>query len=194
MTPGTPRRGSTWNGHRPFGVRCRPTAPWRRWPSLRLRLCGTRLAHAASVGLDVVHVHEPFAPRPSLRAAGRTQRFPAGGHLPQERGQRLLTVLRPVARGWPAASPSGRRCRKRRGPTASDALGGAYEVGFNGVEVDRYRGVQPWPAGRPTVLFLGRHEERKGSAGPPRGLRGTAQCAIRRRTGRGGAGPVCRVR
>jgi phosphatidylinositol alpha-mannosyltransferase len=46
--------------------------------------------------------------------------------------------------------------------TAFDALGGTYEVGFNGVELDRYQGVDPWPTDRPAVLFLGRHEERKG--------------------------------
>ncbi len=46
--------------------------------------------------------------------------------------------------------------------TASHALGGTYEVGFNGIELDRYRDVVPWPTDRPTILFLGRHEERKG--------------------------------
>jgi phosphatidylinositol alpha-mannosyltransferase len=30
------------------------------------------------------------------------------------------------------------------------------------VEVGRYRDAEPWPTERPTVLFLGRHEERKG--------------------------------
>ena len=33
---------------------------------------------------------------------------------------------------------------------------------FNGIEVDRLEGIEPWPADGPTVLFLGRHEERKG--------------------------------
>jgi phosphatidylinositol alpha-mannosyltransferase len=46
--------------------------------------------------------------------------------------------------------------------TASAALGGHYEVLFNGVEIDRFRGVEPWPTDQPTVLFLGRHEPRKG--------------------------------
>ena len=35
-------------------------------------------------------------------------------------------------------------------------------MGFNGVEVDRYQEVEPWPTDRPAILFLGRHEERKG--------------------------------
>jgi phosphatidylinositol alpha-mannosyltransferase len=33
---------------------------------------------------------------------------------------------------------------------------------FNGVELDRFGDVEPWPTHRPTVLFLGRHEPRKG--------------------------------
>ena len=41
-------------------------------------------------------------------------------------------------------------------------MGGTYEVLFNGVEVERFAGAEPWPTDRPTVLFLGRHEERKG--------------------------------
>jgi phosphatidylinositol alpha-mannosyltransferase len=46
--------------------------------------------------------------------------------------------------------------------TAEHAIGGTYELAFNGVELDRYVGVAPWPTHRPAVLFLGRHEERKG--------------------------------
>ncbi len=30
------------------------------------------------------------------------------------------------------------------------------------MEVDRYQDVEPWPTDRPAILFLGRHEERKG--------------------------------
>jgi phosphatidylinositol alpha-mannosyltransferase len=32
----------------------------------------------------------------------------------------------------------------------------------NGVEVERFATVQPWPAPRPVVFFVGRHEPRKG--------------------------------
>jgi phosphatidylinositol alpha-mannosyltransferase len=42
--------------------------------------------------------------------------------------------------------------------------GGAFEVLFNGVDMDRFESAPPHhdPEGRPTVLFLGRHEPRKG--------------------------------
>ena len=34
----------------------------------------------------------------------------------------------------------------------------------NGVEVDRFARAEPWPTEGPTILFLGRHEHRKGLA------------------------------
>jgi len=42
--------------------------------------------------------------------------------------------------------------------------GGEYEVLFNGVDMERFDRVEPVrdPEGRPIVLFLGRHEARKG--------------------------------
>jgi phosphatidylinositol alpha-mannosyltransferase len=43
-----------------------------------------------------------------------------------------------------------------------DAVGGEFEVLFNGVEAARFRSATPWPTEGPTVLFIGRHEERKG--------------------------------
>jgi phosphatidylinositol alpha-mannosyltransferase len=41
-------------------------------------------------------------------------------------------------------------------------IGGEYEILFNGVELDAYTTTAPHPADRPTIFFLGRHEERKG--------------------------------
>jgi phosphatidylinositol alpha-mannosyltransferase len=45
---------------------------------------------------------------------------------------------------------------------AEDALGGSYIVLPNGVDVDHFAKVDPTPSPRPAVLFLGRHEPRKG--------------------------------
>ena len=48
---------------------------------------------------------------------------------------------------------------------AREALGGTYTVLYNGVELDRFRDVDPWPTdGRRTIFFIGRHEPRKGLA------------------------------
>jgi phosphatidylinositol alpha-mannosyltransferase len=42
--------------------------------------------------------------------------------------------------------------------------GGDFEVLFNGVDMERFESASPRrdPEGRPTILFLGRHEPRKG--------------------------------
>lgn len=47
---------------------------------------------------------------------------------------------------------------------ARRALGGEYEVLFNGVELDQFESADPWPTEEPTIFFLGRHEPRKGLA------------------------------
>jgi phosphatidylinositol alpha-mannosyltransferase len=47
---------------------------------------------------------------------------------------------------------------------AEQALGGEYELLFNGIDVDRIAKASPWPSDGPTLLFVSRHEERKGLA------------------------------
>jgi phosphatidylinositol alpha-mannosyltransferase len=47
---------------------------------------------------------------------------------------------------------------------AETALGGSYELLFNGIEVDRFAKATPWPSDGPTIFFIGRHEPRKGLA------------------------------
>jgi phosphatidylinositol alpha-mannosyltransferase len=48
--------------------------------------------------------------------------------------------------------------------TGERSGGGRFEVLFNGVDVERFAGATPLrdEKGRPTILFLGRHEQRKG--------------------------------
>jgi phosphatidylinositol alpha-mannosyltransferase len=48
--------------------------------------------------------------------------------------------------------------------TGMHAGGGSFEVLFNGVEMERFESAPPRcdEQGRPVVLFLGRHEQRKG--------------------------------
>ncbi len=115
-----------------------------------------------SGGVDLVHVHEPFTP-------GLPYGLLVGRHVPpvvatfhRNGGSVLYTVLGPVARRLSQRFAVRTAVSEAARSTASDALGGTYLLGFNGVEVDRYRDVDPWPSDRPTILFLGRHEERKG--------------------------------
>ncbi|MBW3614259.1 MAG: glycosyltransferase family 4 protein, partial [Actinobacteria bacterium] len=48
--------------------------------------------------------------------------------------------------------------------TAAAALGGSYELVFNGIEVERFAKADRLPVDGPAILFIGRHEPRKGLA------------------------------
>ncbi len=109
---------------------------------------------------DVLHLHEPLAPSitiPVLLAhpAPIVGTFHAAGHrTPYRWAAPLLHGLASridvrVAVSEPAAQ------------LAQQHLGGSYELLFNGIDVSHYRAPAAAPIGM-TILFLGRHEPRKG--------------------------------
>lgn len=114
-------------------------------------------------GADVVHLHEPLAP-----VAGYGCLFsrpvPLVGTYHRAGGSGWYRALGPLAR-W-AGSRLDVACAvsAAAAATATAATGRACEVLFNGVDLARFAGAEPWPTGGPTVLFLGRHEARKGLA------------------------------
>lgn len=113
---------------------------------------------------DVIHIHEPLAPGPAittctLHYAPTVGTFHAAG---RSTSYRLL-------------SPMLRRLihrLDRRVAVSKDALALVHQhlvgpevdftVLFNGVETAEIRAASPWLDRRPAILFLGRHEERKG--------------------------------
>jgi phosphatidylinositol alpha-mannosyltransferase len=110
---------------------------------------------------DIIHLHEPIAPGPTatallLHLAPTVGTFHAGGDSSSYR------VLNKTAR-WAAdqltlrvaVSPSAQELAHRY-------LGGEYTVLFNGIEIERYQQGGATKASVPTILFLGRHEPRKG--------------------------------
>jgi phosphatidyl-myo-inositol alpha-mannosyltransferase len=116
-------------------------------------------------GFDVAHVHEPLAP---LTAYGLVLRPP----VPM-----VATYHRDGVDPWarrlrPLAGLVGRRVQVRVAvseaarQTAVASGGGDFEVLYNGVDVERFETASPVrdDQGRPTVLFVGRHEARKGLA------------------------------
>jgi phosphatidylinositol alpha-mannosyltransferase len=113
-------------------------------------------------GFDVVHVHEPFAPGLPYGLLVAPGIPPLVATFHRSGPSVLYSLLGPVARL--AARRLAVRCAVSEAAqrTAADAIGGEYQVLFNGVEVERFRDADPWPKEGPTVLFLGRHEERKG--------------------------------
>ena len=48
--------------------------------------------------------------------------------------------------------------------TIAKVFGGEYELVWNGIDFDLFRDAKPWPSEGPTVMFIGRHEPRKGLA------------------------------
>ena len=111
---------------------------------------------------DIVHLHEPIAPGPTMTAllfssAPLIGTFHAAG---ESAGYRYLSKI-----GLKRMSKRlGMRCAVS--PDAMDLaqthLGGEYELLFNGIEVERFAVGDAHPVEGPTIFFLGRHEPRKG--------------------------------
>jgi phosphatidyl-myo-inositol alpha-mannosyltransferase len=114
-------------------------------------------------GFDVLHLHEPLAPGPTmtsllLNAVPMIGTFHAAGDSAAYRyaAPALRWGLRRL-RHRVAVSPDARALAHRY-------LSGDYELLFNGIEVDRYAEGPVAETDGPTILFCGRHEPRKGLA------------------------------
>jgi phosphatidyl-myo-inositol alpha-mannosyltransferase len=112
---------------------------------------------------DVLHLHEPLAPGPTLTTlmahpAPIVGTFHAAGDSSTYR--RLNAAVR-----W-TADRVDYRCAVSEDAKAlaSRYLGGTYDVLWNGVELERYGAGNSPKASGPTILFVGRHEPRKGLA------------------------------
>jgi len=116
----------------------------------------------ATGGFDVVHVHEPFTPGlPYGLLLGRGIP-PLVATFHRSGPSVFYPLLRPLTRTLSQRFAARCAVSEAARSTASRSVRGDCAVAFNGVEVDRFRGVERWPSERPTILFLGRHEERKG--------------------------------
>jgi phosphatidyl-myo-inositol alpha-mannosyltransferase len=110
---------------------------------------------------DVVHLHEPLVPGPTqtallFKTAPLVGTFHAAGSALAYKW--FSPVVRRVARRLDL------RCAVSQDAldVAAAALGGSYELVFNAVDPAEFTAGEPWPTKAPTVLFLGRHEPRKG--------------------------------
>jgi phosphatidylinositol alpha-mannosyltransferase len=147
---------------RPTGVHSNGSvAPVALWPAAVLR--AERFIRKG--GFDVVHIHEPLAP---MAAYGLvlTDPLPMVGTYHRAG---LSSWVRPLK---PLVELVGRRMEVRVAvsdsarATGERSSGGHFEVLFNGVDVERYESAVPvrddHEPPRPTLLFVGRHEQRKG--------------------------------
>ncbi len=110
---------------------------------------------------DVVHLHEPLAPGPGyacLLAAGP----PKVGTFHRAGPSVAYRLLGPVARRLAARLAARCAVSPAARATAQDALGGTYEIIGNGIDLDRFATAPPCATELPTMMFVGRHEARKG--------------------------------
>ena len=145
-----------------------PSVEWESNGSIAPIAPGRAVARRTAEALrslepDVVHLHEPAVPGPCLSALiGFTGPMLGTFHAAGE-----------FSHQWtrPAVRSLMRRLTVRVtvSETAREAAienwtGDDYIVLWNGIEVDRIASAAPAPSSRPAVLFLGRHEPRKGLA------------------------------
>ena len=110
---------------------------------------------------DVIHLHEPIAPGCTVTTlvcanAPTVGTFHAAGTSAAYRWLAPVTC-------WLAGRLT-IRCAVSEDARelAARNLGGDYVLLHNGIDVERFTKATPWPTDGPTVLFLSRHEERKG--------------------------------
>lgn len=110
---------------------------------------------------DVVHLHEPLCPGPTLTALLFSDR-PLVGTFHRAGASTAYKAFRPLVR-W-AANHLDVRCAVSPDARAlaAEAMGGTYELLWNGIETERFAKATPWPTEGPTIFFMGRHEPRKG--------------------------------
>ena len=110
---------------------------------------------------DVVHLHEPLAPVIGYGFLLRSG-LPLVGTFHRSGDSAWYRALRPVAR-WAGGRIAARvAVSEAAAETVRRSMDRSCEVLFNGVEVSRFAAASPVPTDRPTVIFLGRHENRKG--------------------------------
>jgi phosphatidylinositol alpha-mannosyltransferase len=143
-----------------------PTVEWESNGSIAPIAPGRATARRTAEALrslepDVVHLHEPPVPGPTLTSligfnGPMVGTFHASGEVPHQWLRPALRSLMMRLTFRVAVSESARE-------TADANWSGAeYTVLWNGIEIERIASADPTPSPRPAVLFLGRHEPRKG--------------------------------
>ncbi|WP_420450418.1 glycosyltransferase family 4 protein [Ilumatobacter sp.] len=113
---------------------------------------------------EVLHLHEPMVPGPTLTAVV-TARYPTVGTFHAAGRSASYRLIKPLLTSWVERIDHRVVVSKDALELVRSHLGGEYEVLFNGVELSQIRSVEPLgrPAGAPpAIFFCGRHEERKG--------------------------------
>jgi phosphatidyl-myo-inositol alpha-mannosyltransferase len=113
---------------------------------------------------DVIHLHEPLVPGPT-QALLMSAEEPLVGTFHASYSGRVnpwYAVFRPPLRRWVNRLTIRTAVSEGAAEMSELSLGCSSEVLPNGVDVPQFAKATPWPAPRPAILFLGRHEPRKG--------------------------------
>ncbi|MHB8439570.1 MAG: glycosyltransferase family 4 protein [Acidimicrobiales bacterium] len=108
----------------------------------------------------VVHLHEPLAPGPTWSALARGE--PKVGTFHRAGAVKAASVLAPLARFAVGRLDVCAAVSEEASRTAQDLADGSYRIIGNAVDVERFTGAAPISTQGPTVVFVGRHEDRKG--------------------------------
>jgi phosphatidylinositol alpha-mannosyltransferase len=145
-----------------------PTVEWESNGSIAPIAPGRAVARRTAEALrslepDVVHLHEPAVPGPCLTAligfnGPLVATFHASGELAHMWTRPALRAVMQRVTFRVVVSESARETAQ------ANWTGDDYVVLWNGIEIDRIASVAPQPSVRPAVVFIGRHEPRKGLA------------------------------
>ena len=132
-------------------------APIAPDPSAQLRL----MRAVRDEGFDLLHLHEPMVPGACVTSC-LLKPVPLVGTFHAAGESAAYQYLNPALR-WLAGRLDVRAVVSDEAEAlVKEHLGGTYVHLFNGIEIDRFSGVEPWRTEAPTIFFLGRHEPRKG--------------------------------
>ncbi|HEY8217201.1 MAG TPA: glycosyltransferase family 4 protein [Acidimicrobiia bacterium] len=110
----------------------------------------------------VLHLHEPLSPGANYAALMATD-IPAVGtfHAAHPGRNAWYDAFRLPLRKM-VERLSVRTAVSAEAKRNAEAFGTSCEILPNGVEVDAYANADPWPSEGPAIVFVGRHERRKG--------------------------------
>ena len=131
-------------------------APLAPDPSAQLRV----IRALRDERFDLLHVHEPLAPGPTITAIVLKQ-SPIVATFHRAGPSKSYEFFNKPARWVANRIEVNCAVSEEAAATAREALGGSYEILFNGIELDRYA-IKESLRSTQTIFFIGRHEPRKG--------------------------------
>jgi phosphatidylinositol alpha-mannosyltransferase len=113
---------------------------------------------------DVIHLHEPLVPGPTQTLLlGADEPLVGTFHASYSgRFNPWYRMFRPPLKRWLSRLAIRTAVSEEAAELAQLSFDGDYKIVPNGVDVPQFAKATPWPTDRPTILFVGRHEPRKG--------------------------------